>query len=282
MEIHKRISWRRVGTVVVWGMALGLLAVKLLEEERSRRSGARAEPETDELTKVISQGIGGTQESPMAPPTHPKPVVRIPAPVAAPVYHVGRPDVPSNQRTSIPFCITPQALSVVLTTIGRKHPETGGKGFGPTGSFGVDTFEFDVRGSSHASGAVYAPDTEWSDARHDYWQDRPREERKLWVADLHSHPGGFGRPSGKSGVGLGDLGYVEEVFRDNEWMQYFFIPILTHTGPGREVTITPWLVARDNPHRPLLADLVVCDAADFPKRIFNPAWERTLTRQHSA
>lgn len=279
MKLNVSCDWRWVESFVVGAVALSfVLARTSVRITQLETIGARqaievgTEPPSTEQDSEYKDGFP------------------VPNHVAAsvitgeqlPPYRAGSPEVPPDRRSPIPFCITRRALADVLTTIGQKPPETGGKGFGSMTGFGVDTFEFDAYGSSGASGSVYAPDTEWSDARHDYWQAWPPRERKLWVADLHSHPGSLESPSGKNGAGLGDLGYVEEIFRENEWMQHFFVVILSRTGDGREVTVTPWLVSRDSPHRPLLADLVVCDATEFPERTFNPAFEHVLANLRSA
>jgi hypothetical protein len=96
---------------------------------------------------------------------------------------------------------------------------------------------------------------------------------RLWTGDIHSHPGGLGRPSQKDGKGTGDLGYVEEVFAQNEAMLWFAVPILTNTGKDREVSLHPWLCRRGQPLDLYWADLKVCGTEFFPPRQFNPDWE---------
>jgi len=84
-------------------------------------------------------------------------------------------------------------------------------------------------------------------------------------------------PSARVGDGLGDLGYVEKVMAENEWIKEFWLPILTQTGPN-EVTIYPWLCRRGEPLSVYLAEEIwVCDVSEFPVRRFNPAWERAVT-----
>ncbi|HEY0069653.1 MAG TPA: hypothetical protein VGE04_06775 [Chloroflexia bacterium] len=146
---------------------------------------------------------------------------------------------------------------------------------------GFDTIEFNERSSSRARGGAYSPDVQWGDQRLDYWMSRPKGEIKRWTGDIHSHPGEIGFPSRKSGKGLGDLGYVEEVFASTEWMQCFFMPIVTQPGQHRSpegVLISPWVVMRDAPDRPLLARLKIGSVDQFPERQFNPAWEQRLAR----
>ena len=195
--------------------------------------------------------------------------------VSSPSYRVaGHSDCPT---APIPMCFTWEALDALLRSVGASRPETGAKGFGPLDRMGFDTIEFDESGSRQAGGAVYAPDAVWGQRRQEYWLRQSDDTAKLWTGDLHSHPGSFGFPSGKAGPGLGDLGYVEEVFRQNETMQYFLLPILTHTGTDAMPTIHPWVVSRDNPHQPLIAKLQVCDStADFPLRVFNPEWAASI------
>lgn len=182
---------------------------------------------------------------------------------------------PAAARAPFPLCITRPAIEQLMATVGSRPPESGAKAFGPPDRFGIDTIEFDERGSSRATGGVYSPDTEWGDARCAHWLGQPDELVKVWTGDIHSHPGDFNHPSQKSGEALGDLGYAEAVFARNEAMQYFAIPIVTRPGSDA-VLITPWLVCRDAPLRPMLADLAICEVAEFPPRVFNPAWERAL------
>ncbi|HEX8597029.1 MAG TPA: hypothetical protein VF952_00750 [Chloroflexia bacterium] len=180
-----------------------------------------------------------------------------------------------------PMFFTPSALHEVLATVGQRPPETGAKGFGPKDQMGFDVVEFDEGGSSRASGGVYSPDVAWGDQRLDYWMSRPKGEIRLWTGDVHSHPGDIGFPSRKSGKGLGDLGYVEEVFSSTEWMQCFFMPIVTQPGQRRSPEgplICPWVVMRDAPDKPMLARLKIGSIDQFPQRQFNPAWEERLDK----
>jgi len=101
---------------------------------------------------------------------------------------------------------------------------------------------------------------------------------RLWSGDLHSHPGGIGRPSGRSGPGLGDLGYVQAVFEANEAMQFFAMPIVVGAGTS-QVTIHPWICMRDRPLQLLAAEVRICEVDKFPDRVFNPAWEQTVSEQ---
>lgn len=181
------------------------------------------------------------------------------------------------------MCFTPAALDQLLQTVGTKPPETGAKGFGPVDRIGFDLVEFDESGSAAASAAVYSPDAKWGGERQKFHLDQADSNMRLWTGDLHSHPGNFGRPSQKSGTGLGDLGYVEQVFNENEAMRWFLMPILTGSG-DEEVTIHPWVVERSqNGDAPkvYLAELRVCDVSEFPARQFNPAWEASVAAQTS-
>lgn len=175
------------------------------------------------------------------------------------------------ERAPFPLCITPEALQTVLGSVGSKLPETGAKAFGPVDFLGIDIVEPDP--SSNSLSVVYSPDKEWGEKRMEYHL----RHNRLWTADIHSHAGNFGSPSWKVGKGLGDLGYVEEVFKQNETMQFFFIPILTGTGTA-EVCIWPWVCQRGEGDEPVLmfADLRVCNTSSFPARPFNPKWEKEV------
>lgn len=181
---------------------------------------------------------------------------------------------PTVPAASFPMCFTPAAIAELRRTVGSRPPESGAKGFARADKFGFDVVEFDYRGSGVTSGDVYSPDTHWGDKRCEHWLNQPEGRQRLWTGDMHSHPGGFRRPSPGIGRGLGDLGYVAEVFAQNPWMEYFLLPILTDTDPGSECNITPWVIHRAEPNRPLLAELRICSVDEFPERIFNPDWER--------
>ena len=190
---------------------------------------------------------------------------------SVPEYKVVRHD--GHDPAPFEICFTQEAFDSVLKAVGTEPPETGGKGFGPVNNMGIDVFEFDERGSSHRQGAVYSPNPAWGDERMDYWLDQPDEKVRLWTADVHSHPGRMGYPSPKAGPALGDLGYVEAIFEQNEMMQYFLLPILTNTGGDGPIEVHPWVVSRDKPHSPMGAELKICNAAEFPARSFNPIWQ---------
>lgn len=182
---------------------------------------------------------------------------------------------PEHLTAPFDLCITQRALRQLLRTVGLRRPESGAKAFGPADRMGIDLVEFDRLGSAAAGGAVYSPDVDWGRERVNHHLAQPDERMRLWTGDIHSHPGGVGVPSSKAGPALGDLGYVEEVFQQNESMEFFLIPILTETGPAsREVTIHPWIVRRDG--ELMIARLRVCDAADFPEREFNPKWQERI------
>lgn len=183
------------------------------------------------------------------------------------------------QHTDFPkapfdLCFTPDALEELLATVGARPPESGAKGFGPTDRLGFDRVEFDNLGSSTAGGAVYSPDVSWGNERCEHYLSLPEPKTRLWTGDIHSHPGSFGLPSGRAGKALGDLGYVDEVFEQNEAMQWFLMPILTQTAT-EEIVIHPWVRHRNGTL--LTAKLRVCKVKQFPPREFNPEWEQNLT-----
>jgi hypothetical protein len=168
----------------------------------------------------------------------------------------------------VPLCITAPALATLLATVGARRPETGAMLLGPE-RFGIDFVEFDERGSAQASASVYRPDAEWRTAR--IRHHGQSSSFRLWTGDAHSHPNGMGRPSGKAGPGLGDLGQVESIFEAVPDMEWFALPILTGAGTD-EVTIWPWLCERTTTGVTLyLANMEICDADLFPERRFNPA-----------
>jgi molybdopterin/thiamine biosynthesis adenylyltransferase len=175
----------------------------------------------------------------------------------------------------IPMCFTQEAIEKLLISVGHFPPETGAKGYGPKDRMGFAVIEFDQKGSDQAGGAIYVPDVEWGDRTREYYLDQPDDKMMVWDGDLHSHPGGYGHPSPKAGTGLGDLGYVEEVFDQNEWMEWFFLPIITGSGTD-DVVIHPWVCRRGRGHSPMLAELRICEVEEFPERECNPQWERKI------
>jgi len=177
-------------------------------------------------------------------------------------------------RAGFPMCFTEEALIQLLMDVGRCLPETGAKGFGPKDTVGFDVIEFDEGGSARARRAAYAPDAAWGERRRQHHLAQQGAQMRLWTGDIHSHPDHFVRPSAESGPGQGDLGYARMVFEQNEWMEWFLMPILTGCGSS-EVTIHPWVIARDDVDRPYVASSVlVCPADEFPEREFNPVWLR--------
>ncbi len=185
-------------------------------------------------------------------------------------------DYRTYKRAPFPMCFTQDALERLLWTVGKRFPESGAKGFGPKDHLGFDVIEFDRRGSNLAGGVMYAPDVDWGESRRVHHLSQPGDRMRLWTGDAHSHPGHMGTPSRRSGPGLGDLGYAQLVFEENEWMEWFLIPILTGVCTD-EVTLHPWVVHRSEPDVPMIADgALVCEPDEFPERTFNPVW---LARQ---
>ena len=181
-------------------------------------------------------------------------------------------------KAPFPMCFTRKAFCTLMDTVGIRPPESGAMGFSLADFMGFDLVEFSASGSANSGGAVYRPDPAWGAERQAFHLDKPVEALRSWSGDLHSHPFGCTHPSGKSGPGLGDLGYVEEVFAMNEWMEWFFIPIIT--GAGRdELTIHPWVCRRGKPLDLMIADLRICDASEFPRRVFNPVWEKRIAKE---
>lgn len=178
-------------------------------------------------------------------------------------------------RSPVPICFTESALEEMLRSVGSRPPETGAMALGPKDRLGIDAVEFDLSGSEQASGSVFSPDVSWHDSRRRFHLEQPDDRLRVWTGAIHSHPGDYGRPSLKVAPAIGDLGYVEAVFGENEWLQWFLLPILTGTATD-EVVIHPWVCHRDNVHAPMLAELVVCEVNQFPEREFNPQWLESI------
>lgn len=180
---------------------------------------------------------------------------------------------PEAPPCPFPLCFTEASIHALLDSVGSRPAESGAKGFGPLAQLGFDVIEYDASGSESAGGTVYAPDERWGAARQ-AWHMSAAAQR-LWTGDAHSHPGDLGWPSGRAGRGLGDLGYVEFVFEQNESMEYFLIPILTRTATDH-VTIHAWVCQRGDIGSPMIAEVKVCEASEFPERVFNPTWVASL------
>ena len=192
------------------------------------------------------------------------PPVLPPARSQVPVFSVGQHS--EARKCPFPMCFTPEAMTLLLNTVGARPPETGAKGFAPPQFIGFDLIEYDSIGSSGASGSVYTPTVSWGTERRNYHQGA--REMRFWTGDIHSHPGGVSSPSLSSGPRrLGDLGYVEMVFEQNELMRYFLLPIITGSGTGNP-TIHAWVCQRDV-QRPMIADVRVCNVQEFPPNVFS-------------
>ena len=64
-----------------------------------------------------------------------------------------------------------------------------------------------------------------------------------------------------------EWGYARQVFEQNEAIQWFFMPIVNHDH--ERVYISPYIISRDNPTKPLIAPaLTVCEVDDFPEAEF--------------
>ena len=177
---------------------------------------------------------------------------------------------PNSEKSDFDICFSPRALKNLVKTVGSKVPETGAKGFTPVLSLspedseykiGFDIVEFDKKGSENATGTMYSPDVEWGTERVEHHMDC--EEPRIWSGDIHSHPGKYGTPSPDSGDGLGDLGYVKKVFENFPFLKYFLLPIIT-IEPNKDVVIHPWVIDRERPDFPLIADVKVCHPSLFP------------------
>lgn len=182
---------------------------------------------------------------------------------------------PGTIRADDAVFLTPEALHTIASTVGSRPPESGAKLFGPSRFGGVDRVEFDERGSASAGSSMYVPDTTWADERIAFWLAQEDSSMRLWTGDVHSHPGGDGFPSLAVGKGLGDLGYAAEVLAAVEWMDAFFMPILTNTGSGRP-RLWPWIVSSTAPGIACYADVEVAPVSCFPPRRFNHLWEPSL------
>lgn len=175
----------------------------------------------------------------------------------------------------VPICFAPSALEAMLASVGSQPPETGAMALGPKDRLGIDAVEFDLAGSEQGGASVFRPDVAWHDSRRRFHLEQPDNCLRLWTGVIHSHPGNFGRPSLKAAPATGDLGYVEAVFAENEWLQCFLLPILTGTATD-EVVIHPWVCHRDDVHSPMVAELLICEADEFPVREFNPRWLESI------
>ena len=206
------------------------------------------------------------------------------------IWKLKGPDAYPHVRVApFPMCFTQEALNKMMSSVGQRLPETGAKGFSPIDLVGFDVVEYDARGSAKASGAVYSPDVSWGGERQEYHLNA--ENMREWSGDIHSHPYGewSGRPSSSaSGSAKGDLGYVRAVFEMNDSMQYFLLPIITHgrmvLRSGRTVTgawLHSWVIERGREDEPMIARVKICEASEFPTRIFNPEWEATLAGSDS-
>jgi proteasome lid subunit RPN8/RPN11 len=113
--------------------------------------------------------------------------------------------------------ITSDALAGIFATIGSRTPEAGGILMGPIGRDGISDFIFDDQGN--ATSVTYSPSDEELTS---LCEDAAAKAGKEMKGFCHSHPGGYGSPSG------GDMTYVRRFFEANPGMMKFYMPILVH------------------------------------------------------
>jgi len=197
-------------------------------------------------------------------------------------YADARAHRPNLRRSPYPLFMTDRVLDDIAGSIGVLPPETGGVLLRPVYDLAFDTFIYDEVGSASRSVAVYRPDDRGLTQKIHQLLDQPAERIRFLAGFVHSHPNGMGTPSGEAGVGLGDLGYVKECFRQFEDMAAFAMPILTNTGAKKLPLIWPWIVLRDDPAKPLYADVVVVAEGEYPTYPFNRPTAAPVSTRHES
>lgn len=138
--------------------------------------------------------------------------------------------------------IAGDAYIKTLTDLSSRPAEAGGILLGPIGASDITAFHFDT--SARCSGGSYTPD-------HVTLNTLLRE---VWIPAgidfkgvAHSHPRGYDRLS------PGDLANIRRQLARNEDLDFFAAPIVLPS----EYRLCPFIVTRDRPDRPVLADLVL-------------------------
>lgn len=178
---------------------------------------------------------------------------------------------PWVREASFSTTVTEAALGEIARTVGARPAETGAKLFGPVLPGAIDLIEFDEEGSGKSEDSVYRPDPVWGTARVQYWMSQTGPLQRIWVGDVHSHPGHFSAPSPEVGEGLGDLGYARRVLDLHPWLDHFHVWILTG-APDLPLRLWTWALQRGS-GEPLYVPASVAAAVCASPRLFNEAWE---------
>jgi proteasome lid subunit RPN8/RPN11 len=156
-----------------------------------------------------------------------------------PGAHSGRPFVssipvaaPRHPSRADEVRISADAYRQVVSTVGRRTPESGGPLGGASDTGLLTSFFFDDEGSR--TPVEYSPAVDRiRRIFREVW--RPRGTRMR--AYVHSHPGDMTWPS------EGDRAYAAAILRSNEQLERLGLLIVTR--PGSAPTVTAWLAERD-------------------------------------
>jgi len=129
-----------------------------------------------------------------------------------------------------------------MFTIGNRPPETGGVLIGPIGKpLKITGYYFDVGAS--CSGATYSPDTKTINCkRNEEWLPAGLD----WNGFIHSHPGGFDRPS------AGDISYFKRLLKSSD-ESVLVAPIVI----PEQFRFVPYVVREGQEDRPQYAHLSI-------------------------
>ena len=128
----------------------------------------------------------------------------------------------------------------IMNTVGELPPEKGGILLGNREEFTVEKFIYDSLGNTSYSS--YDPDIE---SLNELLTKEFENDGLSFMGFVHSHPRGVSHLSGDWGNGIGDLGYIKEIFDSMPDLQSFISPIVFSSSDGGEKNFIPYVVRRE-------------------------------------
>jgi len=159
---------------------------------------------------------------------------------------------------------TQEAYDEIMRTVATLPAETGGILLGNRDDFVVQKFIFDDSGSRGPTS--YDPDIGSLNKKIKYeWE----ENQLALLGFIHSHPRGYAQLSGDMGNGIGDIGYIKEIFKYIEALDKFLVPIVFSKADRGKYEMFPFMARRDNEDNYETLSLKIIDKYEKKSNIAN-------------
>ncbi|MEO0403250.1 MAG: ThiF family adenylyltransferase [Bacteroidota bacterium] len=126
----------------------------------------------------------------------------------------------------------------IKETVGSIPAESGGVLFGCRETNTIRSFCFDPHGRT--TGGAYDPDVNFLNKRLREEAERGNE----FLGFIHSHPPGVRRLSPDMGNGIGDLGYMDLIFKSMKKIDVLNVPLVMSSANTDEFEIIPFIAKR--------------------------------------